>query len=62
MEFWSFNGAKFDNLLIIKQMIRSTTDLDIIGSNTQIKMIRFKDVMFYDMILIYPGSLENVAK
>ena len=32
------------------------------GSNTQIKILKFRDIMFFDMILIYPGKMVEVAK
>lgn len=39
-----------------------STNVEILGSNTQIKIMRYKEVMFFDMALFYRGSLENVAK
>lgn len=34
IEFWSFNGNKFDNLLIISEMLTTTKNVNILGNNT----------------------------
>ena len=52
-ELWSFNGAKFDNILLIANLMKSSNNYDIWGTNTNIKMTRYKKVYFYDMMLIY---------
>lgn len=62
MEFWSFNGAKFDHILIIPYLIKKSNDMEIFGTNTDLKMVRYKTCYFYDMMLIYKGSLMSVAK
>lgn len=61
VKFWSFNGGKFDCMFFVSYFLQFH-NTKIVGDPKNIKLMRISNVCFHDLILILPGSLEDVGK
>lgn len=62
INIWTYNGHKFDLLFLLNDIIRDYT-VELIGSVTDIKKLKFRNVEFFDFYKIFPvGSLSATAK
>jgi hypothetical protein len=60
---YSFNGSRFDNLFIFKDLYKLDKNTKFIFSNNSIKSIIYNNIKIFDLNLYYAGSLKNtVAK
>jgi hypothetical protein len=62
IHMYSFNGSKFDNLFLFKELYKLDKNTEFLFSNNSIKSIRYNNFKIFDLNLYYTGtSLRKIA-
>jgi DNA polymerase type B, organellar and viral len=63
VNIWGFNNSRFDNILIFKEIHKQGFRGSFIINNHTIKSMKYDNIKFYDLAMIYSGtSLRKLAE
>ena len=58
---YSYNGSRFDNLFLFKDLYKLDKNTKFLFSNNSIKSIIYNNIKIFDLNLYYAGSLKNTV-
>ncbi len=60
--FYGFNNSNFDNLLMLEKLLKRCPGLKYVIKGTSVKFIKYYNILIFDIMNYYVGSLKDVSK